>query len=52
MYNYIKKQNQIKRLETRLQELNKSLKARKNNKDVIIERRMQELLGDSKYLEW
>ena len=47
-----KKQEQVKRLENRLEKLNESLEARKKNKDVIIERRIQELCGDSKYLEW
>lgn len=47
-----KKQKEVEQLETRLQKLNESLKARKQNKDIIIERRIQELLGDSKYLEW
>ncbi len=43
---------EIKRLEERLDELNKKLKIRKQNKDEIIKRRMQELLGEENYLEW
>lgn len=46
------KQGEVIRLEKRLQELKESLQARKENKDEIVQRRIQELLGDSKYLKW
>lgn len=47
-----KKREEIKRLENRLEKLNESLEAREINKDIIIERRIQELFGNSDYLEW
>ena len=46
------KQEEVKRLQKRLQELQESLQARKQNKNEIVQRRIQELLGDSKYLRW
>ncbi len=46
------KQEEVKRLEKRLQELKESLQARKQVKSEIVQRRIQELLGDSKYLKW
>lgn len=46
------KQEEVKRLEKRLQELKESLQARKQNKNEIVQRRIQELLGDSRYLRW
>jgi len=46
------KQDEVKRLQKRLQELQESLQARKQNKNEIVQRRIQELLGDSKYLRW
>ncbi|TSA27185.1 MAG: hypothetical protein D4R68_06085 [Ignavibacteriales bacterium] len=46
------KQDEVKRLQKRLQELQESLQARKQNKSEIVQRRIQELLGDSRYLRW
>lgn len=48
----LKKQEEVKLLEKRLQELKESLIARKQNKNEIVARRVQELLGDVKYLKW
>ncbi len=46
------KEREVKKLEERLRELKESLQARKQNKNEIVQRRIQELLGDSKYLRW
>ncbi len=46
------KEREVKKLEERLRDLKKSLQARKQNKNEIVQRRIQELLGDSKYLRW
>ncbi len=46
------KEREVKKLEERLRDLKKSLHARKQNKNEIVQRRIQELLGDSKYLRW
>ena len=46
------KHEEVKQLEKRLQELKESLDARKQVKSEIVQRRIQELLGDSKYLKW
>ncbi len=46
------KQDEVKQLQKRLQDLQESLQARKQNKSEIVQRRIQELLGDSKYLRW
>lgn len=43
---------EIDRLNERLAELNKKLKVRSKNKDEIVKRRMQELLGEDDYLDW
>lgn len=42
----------VARLEKELQELKESLQIRANKKNEIIERRIEELLGENKYLEW
>jgi len=47
-----KKETEIKQLEKRLQELKESIQARKQNKNEIVQRRIQEMLGDSRYLRW
>jgi hypothetical protein len=47
-----KKEAEIKQLEQRLQELKESILARKENKNEIIQRRIQEMLGDSRYYRW
>ncbi|RJQ62435.1 MAG: hypothetical protein C4517_06475 [Stygiobacter sp.] len=46
------KEGEVINLEKRLQELKESLQVRKQKKDEIVQRRIQELLGDSKYLKW
>ncbi len=46
------KLQELKNLEKRLAELKESLQARKQNKNEIVQRRIQEMLGDSKYLRW
>ena len=46
------KQEEVKQLEKRLQDLKESLQMRKQNKEEIVNRRIQELLGNSKYLRW
>ena len=43
---------EVKMLEHQLQELKTYFEERKNNKTQIINRRMQELLGMGKYLDW
>ncbi len=47
-----RKETEIKQLEKRLQELKESIQARKQNKNEIVQRRIQEMLGDSRYLRW
>ena len=47
-----RKEAEIKQLEKRLQELKESIQARKQNKNEIVQRRIQEMLGDSRYLRW
>lgn len=42
----------VARLEQELMELKESLQIRANKKDEIIKRRVEELLGENKYLEW
>ena len=46
------RQYQIAQLEKELEELKVSMDYRKKNKDLVISRRMQELLGEDKYLDW
>ncbi len=51
----IKEENrkqEVEELQQELEELKKSLKVRLNNKNEIINRRLQELLHEDKYLEW
>ncbi|KAA3618207.1 MAG: hypothetical protein DWQ05_09215 [Calditrichaeota bacterium] len=43
---------QVQRLEKKLEELRASLKNRKPNKDRIIEKRLERLIGIDKELEW
>lgn len=43
---------QIELLKKELEELTKSIEMRRKNKDLIISRRLQELLGEDKYLDW
>lgn len=46
------RQYQIAQLEKELEELKSSLEFRKKNKELVISRRLQELLGEDKYLDW
>ncbi|MBU1096728.1 MAG: hypothetical protein KKB34_09635 [Bacteroidetes bacterium] len=46
------RENEVKELEKRLQELKEKLNIRQKNKSTIIRRRIDELLGDDKYLDW
>ncbi|MFQ5769270.1 MAG: hypothetical protein ACE5HX_01950 [bacterium] len=46
------RQEEVKRLEKKLDELKQSLAARQNNKARIIERRLLQLIGEKSYLEW
>jgi len=46
------KEKEVIILETELRKLKEKIAARKKNKDIIIKRRMEELLGDGEYLEW
>lgn len=48
----MEREDEMKRLEKRLEELRESLAARKKNKSQIVERRLQELIGKRSYLEW
>jgi hypothetical protein len=43
---------EVKELESQLRELKDKMNIRKKNKSTIIKRRIEELLGDDKYLEW
>jgi len=47
-----RREQEVKILENELKELKNSLAARQKNKNVIIERRLQELLDEDEYLEW
>lgn len=47
-----RRKQEVEELEEELKELKKSLAIRQQNKDKIIERRMQELLDEDEYLEW
>jgi UDP:flavonoid glycosyltransferase YjiC (YdhE family) len=47
-----RRKQEVEELEEELKELKKSLAVRQQNKDKIIERRMQELLDEDEYLEW
>ncbi len=46
------RQEEVKRLEKQLQELKKSIAERGKNKNLIIERRLLQLVGEKSYLEW
>jgi hypothetical protein len=46
------RRKEIDRLTERLADLNKKLKVRTKNKDEIVTRRLQELLGEDDYLDW
>ncbi len=46
------RQNEVLAMEEKLEELLKTIDFRKKNKDVIVENRLKELLGERKPLEW
>ncbi len=46
------RKNEVKELEKELSELRKSLSIRKENKNGIVKRRLQDLLDENDYLEW
>ncbi len=46
------REEEVLELEARLNELKKKMNMRKKNKTEIISRRIEELLGEDKYLEW
>lgn len=51
-YREQKREEEIVRLDEKLQELRKVLDERKKNKDAIVDRRLKELLGDMEHLAW
>ena len=51
-YRQMNRQYEIKRLEERLESLKEDMANRLDNKDEIIERRMNKLLGEDESLEW
>ncbi|MCF8262544.1 MAG: hypothetical protein K9J12_17340 [Melioribacteraceae bacterium] len=46
------KESEVKALEKKLTDLREKLKLRQENKNEIVERRFQELVGQNKYLRW
>lgn len=46
------KKNEIEELQSELEKLKKSISVRSKNRDKIVERRLQELIGEDDYLEW
>ncbi len=46
------KEQDVERLEKRLNDLKKSLTVRSKHKDEIIKRRLNQLIGEAKYLDW
>ncbi|MGE5681773.1 MAG: hypothetical protein ACM34K_12920 [Bacillota bacterium] len=46
------RKQEVEHLEKRLSELRKSLQERRDNKDEIVRKRMMELTGESKNMEW
>jgi hypothetical protein len=48
----LNRQSQVKELERELTNLKKELEIRSRNKDEIIRRRVQELLGEDDFLDW
>lgn len=47
-----RRKEEIQILENQLKDLQKSLAARQKNKEVIIDRRIQDLLDEEQYLDW
>lgn len=48
----MQRETEVKLLEDQIKKLKEKIATRKNNKDIIIRRRTEELLGEDKYLEW
>ena len=48
----MQRERQVKLLEEEIAKLKEKIATRKKNKDIIIRRRTEELLGEGKYLEW
>jgi len=48
----VDRREEVAMLEMQLEELRKSIDARAKNKNEIVSRRLQELTGESKYLDW
>ncbi len=46
------REKEVKLLEERIVKLKEKITSRKKNKDIIIRRRTEELLGENDYLEW
>ncbi len=46
------REKEVKMLEERIVKLKEKIASRKKNKDIIIRRRTEELLGENDYLEW
>ncbi len=46
------RESEVAELEKKIDELKKSMKTRKANKEKIINRRLEELIGEDEYLEW
>lgn len=48
----MQREKEVKLLENEIAKLKEKVATRKKNKDIIIRRRTEELLGEGKYLEW
>lgn len=48
----VQREDEVKMLEQEITKLKEKVANRKKNKEVIIRRRMEELLGEEKYLDW
>jgi len=51
-YRQMNREYEIKRLEKRLNDLKESNQKRSENKKAIVEKRLQQLIGENKYLQW
>lgn len=48
----MQRETEVKLLEEEIKKLKEKIATRKNSKDIIVRRRIEELLGEGKYLEW
>ena len=48
----MQRESEVKVLEAEIKKLKQKIASRKNNKNTIIRRRTEELLGEEKYLDW